>query len=143
MPCLNVLYSFQIGVFPLEDNHPSDNYLYEVAVQTGFVKGSGSTADVFIILMGSLGETSPRKLKNPNRKCFNKGDTDAFLLTTPFSLGVIKEIEIWHNNGGTSPGWYCMQVQVRHFYSYHTLFRFLEFSLYDITDIYYKIDCKS
>eukprot|EP00794_Sanderia_malayensis_P008930 gene8930-9882_t len=103
----------KIGVFPLEDNHPGDNYLYEVAVQTGFAKGSGTTSDVFIILSGSLGETAPRKLKNPNRKCYNKGETDAFLLTTPFSLGIIKEIEIWHNNTGHSPGWYCMQVQIR------------------------------
>ena len=97
----------------MEDNHPNDNYLYEVGVQTGFVRGAGTTADVFIILNGALGETSPRKLKNLKRKCFNKGDTDSFLLSTPFSLGAIKNIEIWHNNEGNSPGWYCMQVQVR------------------------------
>ncbi|XP_065066412.1 uncharacterized protein LOC135692255 [Rhopilema esculentum] len=103
----------KIGVFPLEDNHPSDNYLYEVSVQTGFKKGAGTTADVFIVLNGNLGETSPRKLKNPNRKCFEKGETDAFLVTTPFSLGQIKSVEVWHNNAGNSPGWYCMQVQIR------------------------------
>jgi len=103
----------KIEVFPLEDNHPSDAYLYEIGVQTGFVRGAGTTADVFIILNGALGETSPRKLKNPNRKCFNKSETDSFLLSTPFSLGVIKDIEIWHNNEGNSPGWYCMQVQIR------------------------------
>ena len=74
-----------------------------------------------MVLVGTLGETSPRKIDNPNRKCFNKGDTDSFLLSTPFSLGVIKEIEVWHNNAGNSPGWYCMQVQVISF-SFHFQF---------------------
>lgn len=63
--------------------------------------------------LGNDGESSPRELKNPERPCFQKNATDTFLFSSPYSLGSLKEIEIWHNNSGDSPGWYLMQVQVR------------------------------
>ena len=66
-----------------------------------------------MIIYGSQGETSPKRLYNPRRRCFRKGETDMFLLATPYSLGAIKEIEIYHNNAGASPGWHLMQIQVR------------------------------
>lgn len=102
----------------LPDNHRGDTYYYEIAVQTGFKTGSTTTSEVFIKLFGVQSDTQPRKLNNPNRKCFNKGETDTFLLAVPYSLGNIKEIEIWHNNTGASPGWFLMQVQITNLQTY-------------------------
>ena len=99
-------------VCELEDNHPNDTYFYEVSLQTGFYSGASTTADVFIILGGSEGETPPRHLKNPERKCFQRSDTDAFLVSSPINLGSVTEVQVWHNNTGLSPGWYLMQIQV-------------------------------
>ena len=81
-------------------------------MQTGYHTGCSTSADVSIIITGSGGETSPKPLQNPDRKCFNRTDTDSFLIAVPADLGALKEIEIWHNNIGSSPGWFCYQVEV-------------------------------
>lgn len=100
-------------VYPLDDNHPNDNYYYEVSIQTGFDMNAATTADVFIILQGSENELAPKKLHNPNRTCFNRGEIDYFLIAAPRSVGRLESVELWHNNAGESPGWYLQQVQVR------------------------------
>ena len=62
--------------------------------------------------LGSTGESGPRRLVSNSRKCFQKGETDFFLLALPTSIGEINEAEIWHNNAGSSPGWFLLKVQV-------------------------------
>ena len=99
----------QIKVCELEDNHPKDTYFYEVSVQTG---STSTTAEVFLTIKGTESESTPRQLKNPSRLCFQRNDTEIFILSTPSTLGDVTEIEIWHNNIGASPGWFLNQVQV-------------------------------
>ena len=94
-------------------NHPTDTYFYEIKVQTGFQRGSSTTADVSLVIYGEEGESAPRRLCSNTKQCFQNGETDIFLVSVPESLGEIKEIEIWHNNAGPSPGWYCVQISVR------------------------------
>lgn len=100
-------------MYPLDDNHPNDGMFYEISVHTGFKSGSTTTSNVFIILHGTLGETSPRQLYNPERKGFTQSGVDNFLMAVPYSLGELKSIEIWHNNTGESPGWFHLQTVVR------------------------------
>lgn len=100
------------------DNHPNDSYVYEIFVQTGYKSGAATTADVFIVLHGTQGETPPRKLCNPSRQCFMKGEIDVFLLTTPYGLGPLKQVEVWHNNSGSSPGWFLLLIQVSFTYGF-------------------------
>lgn len=83
-----------------------------MAVQTGFKSGATTSADVFFVIHGSQGETAPKRLHNPKKRSFKKGETDFFLLATPYSLGIINAVEIWHNNAGPSPGWHLFQIQV-------------------------------
>ncbi|XP_065658368.1 uncharacterized protein LOC100211692 isoform X4 [Hydra vulgaris] len=101
----------QINLLPC--NHPSDTYFYEIRVQTGFKKGSSTTADVFLTIFGEEGETPPRRLCCDSKKCFQNGEIDIFFMSVPKSLGELKEIEIRHNNGGHSPGWHCVQVSIK------------------------------
>lgn len=84
----------------------------QIIILSGSERGCSTTADVFINLTGDNGESSPRKLKNFDRECFQRNETDTFLAAFPYSLGSIQELEIWHNNQGLSPGWYLMQIQV-------------------------------
>ena len=68
---------------------------------------------MFIQLIGTLGDSEPRMLKDPKRPKFGRGEIDQFLLTVPQSLGNVREIHIWHNNAGQSPSWYLFRVLIR------------------------------
>lgn len=104
--------SSQNAMYSLEDNHPNDTMFYEISVETGHKSGATTTSEVFITLHGTLGETAPRKLHNSERQCFTKSGVDNFLLAVPYSLGDLKEIQLWHNNTGESPGWFHLQTVV-------------------------------
>ena len=85
---------------------------YEISVHTGHKSGATTTSEVFITLHGTLGETSPRQLINPERRCFTRSGIDNFVLAVPLTLGDLKHITIWHNNKGESPGWFHLQTIV-------------------------------
>ena len=112
---LRVSIVFQSGPFPLIDNHMADEYWYTVTMVTGHFASSGTTADIFIVIKGNEGESAPRKLSNPHAKCFQKGETNVFLLAFPSSLGTIHQIQVWHDNGGGSPGWFTLETQAARF----------------------------
>jgi hypothetical protein len=57
-----------------------------------------------MILEGSIEETAPKAMKDPVRLKFTKSAIDTFLLAVPFSLGRLRNLRIWHDNSGDSPG---------------------------------------
>lgn len=79
---------------------------------TGFSAEAGSTAQIYFILNGSRDETPVRLLKDPNKEKFSAGSIRYFLLTVPSSLGKLKSIRIWHDNGGSSPSWYLLRLMI-------------------------------
>ena len=85
-----------------------------MSIQTGYERGGSTTADVFIVLVGTEGQSTPRRLRNPNGQCFLRGETNVFLLAFPYGFGKLKEIQVWHNNTGESPGWFFLRAQVTH-----------------------------
>ena len=93
-----------------------------MSIQTGYDAGGATTAEVFIVLIGSDGQSAPRRLHNPNGQCFMRGETNVFLLAFPYGFGQIKEIQVWHNNMGDSPGWFFLRAQV-YLINKKTLFR--------------------
>ncbi|XP_048575351.1 uncharacterized protein LOC5511746 isoform X2 [Nematostella vectensis] len=101
------------GVTPIPDNDPRDTYCYEIHIHTGFIRGAGTSADVSIVLNGAVADSDPRVLKDPKRKVFKTGGVDAFLLTVPQSLGNLKNIRLWHNNGGAYPSWNLLRVMIQ------------------------------
>ena len=103
---------FKLGVIPLPDNDPRDCYSYEITVYTGFSAEAGSTAEIYFILKGSRDETPVRLLKDLDKERFSVGSINYFLLTVPSSLGKLKSLRIWHDNGGRSPSWYLLRVMV-------------------------------
>lgn len=99
-------------MIPLPDNDPRDQYSYEITVYTGFTAEAGTTADIYFILKGTLDETPVRLLKDPNKSRMSIGSINYFLLNVPSSLGKLKSLRIWHDNGGSSPSWYLLRLMV-------------------------------
>lgn len=109
------LIFFQLGVIPIPSNDPRDTYGYEVCFYTGFQGGNGTTAQVSIILSGSKDSTQPRVLQDIDgtHKLFKRGAEDSFLVTTPYDLGQLASVRIWHNFGGDSPSWFLSRMYIR------------------------------
>ena len=76
---------------------------------------SHHTARVYISLKGTEGKSFPRCLCDPRGGSFGRGETNTFLLSFPYGFGELLEVEVWHDNAGSSPGW--LLVQVRYVYN--------------------------
>lgn len=60
---------------------------------------------VMITLEGTNGESDTHHLAYPDQPAFEKGGVDMFMLSTPFSLGELEHIKLWHDNTGGDPDW--------------------------------------
>lgn len=60
---------------------------------------------VTVILQGAEGESDPHHLTDSDKPVFERGGLDMFLLTTPYSLGELQSIRLWHDNSGDYPAW--------------------------------------
>ncbi|XP_038045501.1 polycystic kidney disease protein 1-like 2 [Patiria miniata] len=97
----------------LDDNSPDDTYRYHVTVFTGMRRGAGTTAVVTLTLEGIVGNSEPHVLSaNGHHKVMQRGGIDSFLLTTKESLGILRSIRLWHDNGGSGPEWYLSRILV-------------------------------
>ncbi|XP_061438753.1 polycystin family receptor for egg jelly-like [Rhineura floridana] len=104
-------------ILVLPDNDPYHKVRYLVTIYTGSRLGSGTTADVFIELIGQNGVSDVHHLKHPQFPTLFRAAIDTFLLTTKYDLGEILSLHVWHNNGGSSPNWYLSRVQVQNVYT--------------------------
>ncbi|XP_070803586.1 polycystin family receptor for egg jelly-like [Pituophis catenifer annectens] len=99
-------------IFVLPDNDPYHRMHYLVTIYTGSRLGSGTTADVFLELIGRDGYSDVHRMKHPKFPTQYRGAVDTFLFATRYDLGDIYCIHIWHNNNGSSPNWYLSRVKV-------------------------------
>ncbi|XP_035389041.1 polycystic kidney disease protein 1-like 2 [Electrophorus electricus] len=97
----------------LEDNHPCAHYNYLLNIQTGSRSGAGTSAKVMISMEGTEGVSKPHHLSDPDKPVFEKGGVDMFLLSSPFPLGELQGIKLWHDNSGGHPDWYLNKVTVQ------------------------------
>ncbi|XP_030060534.1 polycystic kidney disease protein 1-like 2 [Microcaecilia unicolor] len=103
----------KLSVIILPDNDPCALYRYLVTVFTGRCKGASVNSKVFVTLSGSMGQSETRHLTEPKKKIFQDGSVDIFLLTTPFPLGDLESITLWHEASGSAKSWYVLQVVVQ------------------------------
>ncbi|XP_063998939.1 polycystin family receptor for egg jelly [Pogoniulus pusillus] len=99
-------------VIVLPDNDPFDKVRYLVTLYTGSRCGAGTTADVFLQLFGLKGKSAVHCLQHPYFPSLRQGGIDCFLLTTKEDLGDIHMLKTWHNNKGSSPGWFLSRAEV-------------------------------
>ncbi|KAL1007239.1 hypothetical protein UPYG_G00083860 [Umbra pygmaea] len=103
----------KVKVTVLEDNDPLAEYRYMLNVSTGHRRGASTSSQVTVTLLGTEGESEPHHLTDPDKPLFERGAVDTFLLTTPFSLGELQSIRLWHDNSGGHPAWYINKVMVQ------------------------------
>ncbi|XP_048808272.1 polycystic kidney disease and receptor for egg jelly-related protein-like [Lagopus muta] len=101
-------------IIVLPDNDPFDKVSFLVTLYTGSRWGAGTSADVFLQLIGQNGTSDVHCLRLPQFPAFRRGSTDCFLLTTKEDLGDIRAFRVWHNNRGPSPGWFLSRAKVEH-----------------------------
>ncbi|KAH9524658.1 hypothetical protein Btru_027456 [Bulinus truncatus] len=98
----------------LQDNTSTHQQKYEIIMETGLCRDAGTTARISMILHGEEGMSETRELiSEDSRPMFERNSRDRFIVTLPSSLGKIFKIQLWHNNAGSSPGWFLQQVIVR------------------------------
>ncbi|XP_016102995.1 polycystic kidney disease protein 1-like 2 [Sinocyclocheilus grahami] len=103
----------KVKVTVLEDNDPLAEYRYLLSINTGHRRGASTSSQVTVTLQGTEGEIEPHHLTDPEKPVFERGGLDMFLLTTPFSLGELQSIRLWHDNSGQHPSWYVNKVMVQ------------------------------
>ncbi|MCI4383146.1 hypothetical protein PGIGA_G00023010 [Pangasianodon gigas] len=103
----------KVKVTVLEDNDPLAEYRYLLTISTGHRRGASTSSQVTATLLGSEGESEPHHLTAPDKPVFERGGIDMFLLTTPFSLGELQSIRLWHDNSGKHPAWYVNKAMVQ------------------------------
>ncbi|XP_059163011.1 lipoxygenase homology domain-containing protein 1-like [Physella acuta] len=86
---------------------------YFVTVYTGKDPGSDTSAQIFINLMGDLGDSGKRQLRMSNRpKPFQCGQSDTFEIEA-VHLGSLSKVLIGHDETRPGDGWFCDKVVVR------------------------------
>ena len=87
-----------------------DHWIY---VQTGDRKNNGSDANIKVILYDDRGQKSPEiALDCQFRNDFERGQTDTFQCPPLEHLGELVQIELWRDNEGVSPNWFCNVIVV-------------------------------
>ncbi|KGL76395.1 Polycystic kidney disease and receptor for egg jelly-related protein, partial [Tinamus guttatus] len=107
-------------IIVLPDNDPFDKVCFVVTLYTGSRLGAGTSADVFLQLVGQDGTSDVHCLQHPHFPSFHQGSTDTFLLTTKKDLGDISALRVWHNNQGPSPSWFLSRAKVENLYTRKT-----------------------
>ncbi|CAF1681113.1 unnamed protein product [Adineta ricciae] len=105
----------KLGVTPLIDNQKSDGYFYQIIVFTGQRKDAGTESKVHFVLSGDKDQTNIRTFSDSNRKIFERGGIDAFVMSVPKSLGLLNYIRIWHDNSGqgSSASWFLKYLIIQ------------------------------
>ena len=89
-----------------------DTYEYQVHVRTGMWKGSGTTANVGLVIYGENGCTDVISLTDPNKVFFSRGSVNNFTVLQQETLGPLVKVAIWHDDSGKSPAWFLEEILV-------------------------------
>lgn len=84
--------------------------LVQVKVATSDLRGAGTSANVYITLFGSAGDSGARCLES-GAKNFERGRSDIFELVA--DVGELESIRIGHDNSGLSPNWHLKASHMR------------------------------
>ena len=89
-------------------------FSYQISVQTGLWRGSGTTANVGLEIHGDDTHIERISLKQTESggKCFSRGSVNSFIVSFPEHLGQLYKVRVWHDNSGTNPSWYLKDVVI-------------------------------
>ena len=120
-------HSLQTGIVVLSDANSRDPYRYLMCVVTGWWAGAETTARISCYISGNGGNSKKHCLSDSvvNKGYFKAGWEDWFLFTSPYHLGNLESVTVWHDNSGTSPSWfvqYCNWTNFLWFIYFHQLY---------------------
>ena len=81
-------------------NRNDASFPYLISVHTGVRQNAGTTSSVYVVLSGDEWESTPMALVDLDRKVFQRGQENNFMITLPRRLGNLSHIRIWHDNYG-------------------------------------------
>ena len=108
-----IFFDFQRIPTTIDSKGQGSQHSYEVTIQTGPWRGSGTTATVFLIMVGDDGESCPIALKDKRKTLFTRGSTNDFLIKVPESLGKLLYLKVWHDLSGMNSSWYLSYAIIR------------------------------
>ncbi|MEE9430456.1 MAG: PLAT/LH2 domain-containing protein [Melioribacteraceae bacterium] len=83
---------------------------YKLTFNTGTQSGSGTDADVSIILFGTKGQSKEIILNSQiTGNAFEKGSSNSFVLSSD-DLGKITKLKVWHNNKWLGADWFLDNI---------------------------------
>lgn len=101
----------QLGATAVK-NRAEAAFPYVISIHTGVRQNAGTTSTVYIVLSGDEWESSPMPLVDHDRKVFQRGQENNFVITIPRRLGNLTHIRIWHDNYGTVSCCSCLKALV-------------------------------
>ncbi|XP_032912759.1 polycystic kidney disease and receptor for egg jelly-related protein [Catharus ustulatus] len=99
-------------IIVLPDNEASDEGSFLVTLYTGSRWNAGTTAEVFLQLIGQYGRSKFRCLWHQPSPAFQRGSIDCFLVTTKKNLGDIRSFKLRLSDEGKSPSWFVSRAEV-------------------------------
>ncbi|KAL5111456.1 Lipoxygenase homology domain-containing protein 1 [Taenia crassiceps] len=85
--------------------------VYQVRIRTGDLPGGGTSAQVYLTLVGEKSESGEFIFPNPKGRVFAK-DREAVFKVEAIGLGKVSKIRLRHDNSGPNPDWYLREVIV-------------------------------
>ena len=96
-------------------NRAEASHSYLISIHTGVRQNAGTTSTVYIVLSGDEWESTPMPLVDQDRKVFQRGQENNFVIAIPRRLGNLTHIRIWHDNYGTILHCSCLKkLQMLH-----------------------------
>lgn len=95
--------------------HAEGEHLYEVSVYTGMWRGSGTSANVAMIVYGEETRSETLQLfdRYSDKRLFARASINNFVVSLPDNLHSPIMIKLWHDNSGDNPSWYVNQVVIK------------------------------
>jgi hypothetical protein len=90
-----------------------EGYPYEVFIRTDDVGDAGTDSNIYIIIVGTKGQTNWHKL-NPliDGNVFEKGNEDTAIVWDKKDVGEVTKIYLYKDNAGFGPGWYLENIGI-------------------------------
>ncbi|XP_062836432.1 oxygen-regulated protein 1 isoform X2 [Anolis carolinensis] len=85
---------------------------WKFTISTGDQPMAGTSSQVYITLYGDQSNSRAIFLDGEEKKVFERGNTDTFIIDTE-DVGDLYKIRIGHNNSGETPAWYCKELQLQ------------------------------
>ncbi|XP_048241483.1 lipoxygenase homology domain-containing protein 1-like isoform X2 [Haliotis rufescens] len=95
---------------------------YKISVNTTDIRGSGTDANVYIILFGANGDSGDIHLdkSETNKDPFEQGRNDVFTIKNILTLGELSKLRVWHDNKGLGASWHLASIDVEDLSSHKT-----------------------